>query len=416
MIPFTLKSWFRTGLVSLSLVALYGALMRCKIAFALPLLQQKNLLHAHSHFAFTGWISHCLYCGLALLLAPYLPGNQQKKYRLLISLNMLFGMGMLVAFTLEGYKAISIVFSTLTIFTAMAFAVCFIKDAGKLPPEHAAKPWAITGLLLNVLSSAGPFSLAYMMAGKNINTDFYLGSIYYYLHFQYNGWFFFGTMALAAPWLKQRIPSLNYYYKIFCFTIIPTLFLSLLWIKLPLWLYGITVAAAIAQLTAWVLLLIKGWPIIRQQFSRSSGTWVTIFFYTATLAITLKILLQAVSAIPSLSQLVFGFRPVVIAYLHLVLLGAYSLFYIGFLFSNGLLIITKTARCCALLFLSGVVLNELCLTLQGIAAFIYRPVPYINELLFVAALVLLTSIVLLTGTQLIKNSPRKMSNPVQTGF
>ncbi|MCD2424360.1 hypothetical protein LQ567_16390 [Niabella pedocola] len=412
MTTFTLKSWFRTGLVSLSLVVLYGALMRYKIAFALPLLQQKNLLHAHSHFAFTGWISHCLYCGLALLLAPYLPGNQQKKYRLLISLNMLFGIGMLLAFTLEGYKTVSIVFSTLSIFVAMAFAVCFIKDAGKLPPEHAAKPWAITGLLLNVFSSAGPFSLAYMMAGKNINTDFYLGSIYYYLHFQYNGWFFFGTMALAAPWLKQRVPSLNNYYKIFCSTIIPTLFLSLLWIKLPLWLYGITVAAAIAQLTAWVLLLIKGRPVIRQQFNSGPGTWVTIFFYTATLAITLKFILQAASAIPSLSQLVFGFRPVIIAYLHLVLLGAYSLFYIGFLFASGFLSITKTARCCALLFLSGVVLNELCLTVQGIAAFTYRPVPYINELLFAAALVLLIGIVLLTGTQLIKNSSGKMSNPV----
>lgn len=395
------------GLASLILVAFYGTVMRYKIAFSLPFLEQKNLLHAHSHFAFTGWISHCLYCGLALLITPYLLNRQQKKYGMLIALNMVSAVGMLVAFTLQGYKAVSISFSTLSIFTAVAFAVCFIADARNLPAGHAAKPWAVTGLLLNVLSSAGPFSLAYMMASKNISADFYLGSIYYYLHFQYNGWFFFGTMALAAPYLKQQLPSLNTYYKAFAITIIPTLFLSLLWAKLPSWLYVITVVAAIAQLMAWALLLIKGWKLIPQQLKTGTSNWIPIFFYTALIALTIKFILQAASAIPGLSQLVFGFRPIVIAYLHLVLLGAYSLFFIGLLLVNNFLHLTKTTRSGALLFLSGVALNELLLAIQGLAAFVYLPVPYINELLLAAAALLLISALMLTGAQLIKSRSLK---------
>ena len=43
-------------------------------------------------------------------------------------------------------------------------------------------------------------------------------------------------------------------------------------------------------------------------------------------ALSAKFLLQLGSTIPALSQLGFGFRPIVIAYLHLVLLAVISLF------------------------------------------------------------------------------------------
>ncbi|NLR78226.1 hypothetical protein [Chitinophaga eiseniae] len=387
--PFARK-WFRWGLLNLAIVALYGTLMRYKIAFSFPFLEQNNLLHAHSHFAFSGWISHVLYSGLAWMIAPFIASSQQKRYKWLILLNGVCSFGMLVAFTVQGYKGISISFSTLTIVIGLAFAYIFIRDAKYLPGKHPAKPWAIAGLLLNVLSSAGPFFLAYMMATKNIDHRFYLGSVYYYLHFQYSGWFFFGSMALAAAQFPAVIEGAGKYFRVFTITVIPTFFLSVLWTKLPFWLYAVTVAATVLQLLTWIGLLRRSWLTFRQQPSIYPG-WINFFFYAAALALTIKFLLQTVSVIPSLSQLVFGLRPIVIAYLHLVLLGVYSLFFIGYMLANDLIKTGKCTKVFSFAFFFGVLFNELFLAVQGFAAFFYMPVPYINEWLFTAALILLGS-------------------------
>ena len=49
----------------------------------------------------------------------------------------------------------------------------------------------------------------------------------------------------------------------------------------------------------------------------------------------------------------------------------------------------------ALVFASGVFLNELILTIQGVAGFAYIPVPFVNEALFGAAIIMLLSILML---------------------
>ena len=60
---------------------------------------------------------------------------------------------------------------------------------------------------------------------------------------------------------------------------------------------------------------------------------------------------------------------------------------------------TIFAKVAAIGFFVGVVLNELFLGIQGMAAFTYTPVPYINQLLFIAALVLLGSAISLAISQ-----------------
>lgn len=396
-----LTPWFKISLLSLAIVALYGTLMRYKIAFSFPYLDQKNLLHAHSHFAFGGWISHLLYCGLTLILSRFLPEGKDKKYYRLIALNLLCAFGMLLAFTVQGYGAVSISFSVLSIIVSAIFAVYFIKDARHFPPQHLSKPWAITGLLVNVLSSAGPFVLAYILISKNFQHELYLSAVYYYLHFQYSGWFFFGAVAIAAAYLPAGAAWLNNYFKIFTVTLFFTFFLSVLWAKLPVWLYTVTVIAALVQLGAWFMLLLKVkrlLPHIKPQYPK----WINLFFYAAVVALTIKFVLQAVSVIPSLSQLVFGIRPIVIAYLHLVLLGIYSLFFIGYLFAKGFIQASATAKISAFAFFSGVLLNEILLATQGFAAFSYLPVPHINDMLFAVAVLLFGSAFMLFLSQLSK--------------
>jgi len=388
-----IRKWFILGLLSLVFVALYGSLMRYKIAFSFPLLDQKNILHAHSHFAFTGWISHILYAGLTLLMAPFISTKRATVYKRIIYLNLICSFGMLIAFTIKGYHIISMTFSALCIFAAIAYAFVFIKDARKLKEKRPAHIWAILGLVFNILSALGPLAIGYIIVTKNMDSHLYLAAVYYHLHFQYSGWFFFGGLALIVNMLPhQLVASLSKHFTMLACVVIPTFVLSILWTKPPLWLYIITVIAALVQLTTWILILIKGYKFLKKEEENILyPKWVNTFFYASALAVTIKFSLQAISVVPSLSHLVFGIRPIVIAYLHLVLLGVHSLFIIGYAFVKGFITPTAFAKRASFGFLVGVILNELFLAIQGVGAFTYTPIPYINQLLLVAALTLFIS-------------------------
>ena len=176
--------YFRYSVISLFIVAVLGTLMRYKIAFSFPYFDQKNLLHAHSYFAFSGWISHFLYCGLASIILKYIT---TKRYNILITANLVCATGMLVSFAIKGYNISSIIFSTCGILVGFLFAIQLIGDWRKVKEEHPSKNWSIAAVALNIIASAGPLFLAYMIFSHTTTHKTYLGSVYYYLHFQYIG-------------------------------------------------------------------------------------------------------------------------------------------------------------------------------------------------------------------------------------
>lgn len=388
--------YFKYSVISLFIVAVLGTLMRYKIAFSFPYFDQKNLLHAHSYFAFSGWISHFLYCGLASIILKYIT---TKRYNILITANLVCATGMLVSFAIKGYNITSIIFSTCGILVGLLFAIQLIGDWRKVKEEHPSKNWSIAAVALNIIASAGPLFLAYMIFSHTTTHKTYLGSVYYYLHFQYSGWFFFASMAMIVDRIQNKTSILNKYFLVFAITVIPTFFLSILWANLPMWLYAITVAATFVQLIAWYHLLYKYFKDVNHYLKENFPSWVRLLCYSAILAISIKFLLQAISVIPSLSQLVFGIRPIVIAYLHLVLLGVYTLFFLAYLVMNNYLKQKPIIKKATMAFLTGVILNELLLGIQGFAAFFYIPIPYVNLLLLLAALVLLISAGTLMASQ-----------------
>lgn len=380
--------YFKYSVISLFIVAVLGTLMRYKIAFSFPYFDQKNLLHAHSYFAFSGWISHFLYCGLASIILKHIT---TKRYNILITANLVCATGMLLSFVIKGYNITSIIFSTCGILVGVLFAIQLIGDWRKVKEKRPSKNWSIAAVVLNIIASAGPLFLAYMIFSHTTTHKTYLGSVYYYLHFQYSGWFFFASMAMIVERIQNKTSILNKYFLVFAITVIPTFFLSILWANLPMWLYAITVAATFVQLIAWYHLLYKYFKDVNHYLKENFPSWVRLLCYSAILAISIKFLLQAISVIPSLSQLVFGIRPIVIAYLHLVLLGVYTLFFLAYLIMNNYLKQKPIIKKATMAFLTGVILNELLLGIQGFAAFFYIPIPYVNLLLLLAAFVLLIS-------------------------
>ncbi|HTO14756.1 MAG TPA: hypothetical protein VLZ83_03255 [Edaphocola sp.] len=396
--------WFRLGIFNLVLVAIWGTLMRYKIAFSLPFVDQKFLIHAHSHFAFTGWIAHILYTGLAMVLAPYIDESKHKKYTRILILNLISAYGMLIAFSLQGYKAASITFSTLSLIVAGIYTYHFIKDSLKVPAEKAAfLPWARTGLMINVFSSLGPFALAYLMVSKNMDPLMVNSSIYFYLHFQYDGWFLFGAVALIIALLPKDFPSLETYSHLWAITIIPTYILSILFWKFPLWLVLIAGISAAIQLYAWIMMIIRYVNYYKKKKVKDKvPSWLRFFFYTAAVCISLKFVLQLLSVLPGLTVLVFSCKPIIIGYLHLILLGAYTFFILAYSFHLGLLKSNSIAKFATYLFFFGFFLNELFLALQASTWVTHVFIPNGDKFLFVAAVTMLLGAIVLLIAQIKK--------------
>lgn len=384
------KKWLQFSLFNLVLVALLGVILRYKIVFYLPFIDQQKLLHGHSHFAFSGWITQAL----MTLLVGYLSGKASKdyfpKYRWILYFNAITAYGMLISFPIQGYGAVSIFFSTMSVFASYYFAFVFWKDLNRLPVHFVSHSWFKLALLGNIISSAGPFSLAYMMASHHMHQNWYLASIYFYLHFQYNVWFFFSCMGLLSYRLAAMGVSEESLRKIFlCFALaaLPTYFLSVLWWHIPLWLYAIVVIAAVCQLTGWVQLIIlvkRHTTMIRNKIPPFSRT-LFIFF---GLALSIKFLLQTASVIPVISRMAFGFRPIVIGYLHLVLLGIITLFILIYSFTFQKIQVNEGTRRGMIVFVSAIIFNELLLMIQGISDLLDAGVPAIQYWLFAAACLL----------------------------
>jgi hypothetical protein len=389
-----IKFWLKFSLFNLCIVAFLGVLMRYKIGFEFPYFDQKNLQHSHSHFAFSGWVSHTLMTLMVYYLQNKITDFPGNKYRKLIIANLICSFGMLIFFILQGYGLFSILFSTSSVILSYIFGYQFIQDLKLLDDDFLAKKWFKAAIFFNIISSLGTFYLAYMMASKNVIQDLYLSSIYYYLHFQYNGWFFFGCMGLLFGYLnirKSEHPFFDNFFKLFALACIPAFLLSTLWLNLPLWLYLITVLAAIIQVFAWfkfLFILLKSRSNLLENLP---PLWRYILLFIG-FALSVKLLLQLGSTVPSLSQLAFGFRPIVIAYLHLILLAIITLFLFFYMFSNHLLILNRKIKFSILLFSIGVLLNEVVLAIQGVASFSYTVIPYANEVLFGVALILLFGI------------------------
>jgi len=395
-----MQRYTKIALLNLLVVAAIGVILRYKIAYFLPFIDQKHLLHAHSHFAFAGWVSH----GLMILLLQYLASKKNdtvlQKYRWIIIANLFTAYGMLLSFTIQGYGLFSIIFSTLSIVVSYVFAVTYWKDLNKASENIIAHWWIKAALLFNALSSLGAFSLAFMMATHTIHQNWYVAAVYFFLHFQYNGWFFFACMGLATATLftQVSVPVQKKIFWLFSLSCVPAYVLSALWLPVPEWSYAIVVLAAVCQVTGWLLAVQQ----IKQQLSAIKTImakkirWVILL---SAIALTIKLLLQLGSVIPSLSKLAFGFRPVVIGYLHLILLGVISLFMIGFMMMQNNILLTSSSVKAIKIFAAGIIINEILLMMQGIAAILFIPFPYINELLLGAAVILFTGILLLNLSQ-----------------
>ncbi len=156
--------------------------------------------------------------------------------------------------------------------------------------------------------------------------------------------------------------------------------------------------AAFVQLAGfvWLAVVLKPtWKDIKKHIPVSAAYLITL----SAIALLAKLLLQLGSTIPSLSDLAFGFRPIVIGYLHLVLLGVITLFLLGYILAGNYFYLNKLTIAGTFVFAGAVILNEILLMAQGTAAITYTGIPYINQMLLGTALLLFIGALLIACTK-----------------
>ncbi len=371
-----LVRWFaRTALMWLLVAALMGVWLRWQGWGAPPVVFNfRFLTHAHSHLMFLGWVYNAL---AALLLSLFLPERLPRIY-VWLWLGLQAGLaGMAVAFPIQGYGVVSIAFSTLHMLLAGWLGLRFWFDAGKEGPAYTALRWAIIFLLI---SSAGPFALGYVMAKGGQATIWYNLAIYFYLHFQYNGWMFFALLAILLRLLPPSDRRLGPAVHLLAGGCAATYAVSTLWAEPPVPVYLLAGAGVLLQLWG-ALILMRVWQAVSWATAWPQ-TWSRRFAALAFYSFLLKLAVQTLALWPGLGRMVFLNRNWLIAYFHLVFIGVITAALIAVFIQKNWLPTGKQTAPGWWLLIGGYVCTELVLTLPGVS----------STALFLAALAMLAGL------------------------
>lgn len=384
--------WVRLSFLYLLLVGVLGCLLRWIVFAPVEGVNFRYFLHAHSHVAFLGWVFNAFF---AALIFAYIP-TKAKSYSVLFWLLQVAVLGMLITFPLQGYAAASITFSTAHIFLSYWFAGKFLLDTKNIQNGSVSILFIRWSLFFMVLSSLGPFALGAIMAQGLAGTPLYQLAIYFYLHFQYDGWFSFAAFGLFF-WLYETngITYNKVYAEVFFWLMVaaclPAYTLSTLWTQPNLWVYIVGFISATMQIIALIYLFI----IIKnstKQLQTILLHWTRALLTFSFAAFILKIVLQFASAFPSVADLAYRVRNFTIGYLHIVFIGFITVFLIGWFIHTGLLKInTRTAKTGIIIFLVGFIFSEAIIFLQPLLLMTgFGILPFGHQLLFLISLLMPT--------------------------
>lgn len=391
--------WLRLCLINLCIVALFGFMLRSKILFSLPFIDYRSLLSAHSHFAFSGWVGLSLMTLLIYTLPPA-DVHSRKIYQWILAGIEVSSLGMALFFPVVGYNAISITFSSLYIVVTYLFGYIFIRDIIKGQLYKTVKMLAVAAIIFLLISAVGPLGLSYILISQSGNSILYRDSIYTFLHFQYNGFFTVSIFALYVHRLIQSNISIGknvrYFAILLVASVIPALFLSLLWHNSILF-YILAFVGCLLILLTLMYFLAQGSVFGSQRtfsisFARSLLT-------LSLLSFVLKMLLNAGTVIPQLSNAVYGDRPVIIGFLHLVFLGFVTFFILSNIVEEKLYPVgNMIAKMPIIIFSTGIICNELLLMTQGLGVLFKTNSSIYNWLLWGASILLFIGALLIAIT------------------
>lgn len=392
------------------LAMILGWLLRLQFVYPTGIVAYKHLLHAHSHVILLGWAFNALYISINAIYYPQ-PSHKKKKLGVLfwsIQATILLAM---FGFLREGYALFSIFFSTAFLVGAFIWIAWIWKDIKK--DKSIGGRFILLSLLLFLFSSLGPLSLGAIMSTPLKETNAYPLSIYFYLHFLYNGFFVFGLIGICFRYLddkkiEYKKKYAEYFYKAMKWSIVPLYALSAVWVNEGIWVNLLGGLAAAIQIWGgfYLFKMIRGMQSSHKLGLPKMVNLVQKLLLTIVLFVFgLKLILQFLSSIQWVSDVSFAAKSfLIIGYIHLVMLGLISLaILLYFIVKKWLIVEHRLSRIGLYLFLAGIVFSEGLLFGQGfLSVFMLGQIPaYFMLLLIVSGLMPLGILLMMIRGRLI---------------
>lgn len=387
--------------ISFLLTAITGIWMRLFVfTDKVHFIDYSNMLHAHSHMAILGWTFLAVFI---IFLSLAWESITNKKHAIILTTTIFFvTFALFIAFLYQGYATYSIILSTTHIFVeywTIIFIVMNMKNNQMIP--KITKLFLTGGVITLFISSFGPFGLGGLAASGLRDSPFFEMAIYFYLHFQYNGWLYLMLVGLFLYILTKKgfkLPTrlLTQSFWIYFIALFPGFFLSVLWYDFGLIGLLLGVIGALGQLIGVSLFCFVIWQQ-RFQFHKTFSKFINFTISLTICFLIIKVVMELGLLFPALATMVYDTRAVVIGYLHLTLLGFISLFILVIFQMLKIIDSKKTiVKYGIVIFLVGFFLNEVILFLSGLLSWLH-----INEFIFSNGLLLTASILLFLGILLI---------------
>ncbi|HEY8399947.1 MAG TPA: hypothetical protein VIK89_01725 [Cytophagaceae bacterium] len=394
----------KVPLLNLIIATLLGGLLRYLPISYIEGINFRYVLHAHSHVAFLGWVYLAIFIGILHVYFLNSP-VQIKKYKIQFWLTQVSVLGMLISFPLQGYALFSILFSSMHILLSYWFTYSVYKGLQLVPEikeKHSGSVLFIkASLILLLISSLGPWSLGIIMAKGLSFHPVYTLSIYFYLYFQYNGWFTFAALGLFLAILEKNnihidFKKIKLFFWLMFGACIPGYALYTLWASPPVMVQWIALMASVVQTAGAILFL---YLIKTSETDKINNKTIKYLLLFALICFTFKIFMQlGGNYLP-----IFEIRTFIIGYVHLIVIGVISIFLLAFAFYYRLLISGLLTRMAIILILSGFAFSELLLFLQGVFSITRKGlIPHYDILLFVSSILMPLGFIIIFLEQLQK--------------
>lgn len=365
---FFLKKHSKIALGYFFLIAALGVLLRLFSVIDLPI-NYRFIVHTHSHIALLGWVYTAL---TTLIFKIYLSkADIYFKYKRLFWATQLTIIGMLISFPFTGYALFSILFSTLFLIVSYLFAYLFFKHTSKTQKQTNSYKCIRIALWYMIFSSFGPWALGIIMKTAGSGSDLYRNAIYFYLHFQYNGWFILALLGIFLYILERYkivLPKKTFqsFFWLMNIGVILTFGISLLWMKPNILMYYFSGLGSLFQLIAFYILF-KNVAIFKQKiktiFSRISFKLLVIVSFL----FLIKLIFQLVGSTPYIANAISSNVNLIIGYLHWTFLGVVSISLLLFLAQFKLIVLSKKSL---IIYLIGFILTEIFIFYKGLTVWL----------------------------------------------
>jgi hypothetical protein len=356
------------------------------------------LLEAHAHFSFGGWATLLL---MTLFVRELLPESaaRRPKYQWLLGAVAFLSLGMLISFSIWGSSLISESLSLIFVLLTYIFGSVLIREICKAKLNASITLLAVSSIICLILSSSGVITISYINYSKSLDFILYRDALFTYLHFQYNGFFTLAIFALLFNHIHQRsslsaVKHVRMFSIVVSMSVLPTLFISYLWQDPNVWFRIIAVAGSLLLLFCFYLFLIS--VIALKSVYRAEKPILRFLLLILSGAYMLRVVLQSFTIFPEVGNAIFGNRPVIMGFLHLVFLGFVTLFLLAYLTKiNVLNDKIGFTRIALVVFTIAVIMNEILLSSQGLSTMFMAGSNLYSWLLWV------TGICLFAGTLLL---------------